>query len=300
MSYKRIHTLPAALAALMVLTALPGCFTGIEGTAVIKDKSKDRTSLRLSAEKQLVADVKPDAPSAWLPGKELIFTDGNASLAFTPSSEAGRLVHGDTLRFAGFTGMARLAGDSVTDFRFRTPRGSEITHRIEAPVSAVMQGGQIPVPFTVEVSMVRKANALLSGRTLWNLRPDSRGRRYQKVTVREVTAGTSTYPLTVVLLGGDSVQMVAEGRGLTSRTFDRLFSLTNPRDAHRDVSDEHWELICSGKVAEGMTLEECRLALGAPAAVERMAAANALIEHWTYENGIYLYFTDGILTRFRQ
>ena len=49
-----------------------------------------------------------------------------------------------------------------------------------------------------------------------------------------------------------------------------------------------------------MTMEECRLALGSPREVERDATYGALIERWIYENGIYLLFSDGILTRFRR
>ncbi len=49
-----------------------------------------------------------------------------------------------------------------------------------------------------------------------------------------------------------------------------------------------------------MTLDECRLALGAPAKVRRRTDHSTLYEVWSYENGIYLMFHDGVLKEYRR
>ena len=48
-----------------------------------------------------------------------------------------------------------------------------------------------------------------------------------------------------------------------------------------------------------MTRDQCRMAIGSPAEVKRRTDNNYLIEIWTYENGHYLMFKDGILSAYR-
>ncbi|MDE6513468.1 MAG: hypothetical protein K2L05_04720, partial [Muribaculaceae bacterium] len=93
---------------------------------------------------------------------------------------------------------------------------------------------------------------------------------------------------------------VTNSRNATARTFANQFSLTNPRKNYPQISDTNWNLISQGRVALDMTREECRLALGAPSQVDREALPNGIFERWIYEDGVYLFFTDGLLTRFRQ
>lgn len=56
----------------------------------------------------------------------------------------------------------------------------------------------------------------------------------------------------------------------------------------------------NNRVRYGMTLDECRLALGAPAKVRRRTDHSTLYEVWSYENGIYLMFHDGVLKEYRR
>lgn len=49
-----------------------------------------------------------------------------------------------------------------------------------------------------------------------------------------------------------------------------------------------------------MTRDEARLALGAPANIDRRPGYSFMREIWTYENGIFLIFEDGLLKSFRQ
>ena len=58
-------------------------------------------------------------------------------------------------------------------------------------------------------------------------------------------------------------------------------------------------MIVNSKVAAGMTRDECRLALGAPNSFRTIPVYNAVVEQWNYDDGMYLIFEDGILTRYR-
>ncbi len=66
------------------------------------------------------------------------------------------------------------------------------------------------------------------------------------------------------------------------------------------ITDANWDRIIHGRVALEMTRDECRLALGSPSHIDRYQGTSAYGERWTYENGVYLIFFDGILSSFRQ
>ena len=163
----------------------------------------------------------------------------------------------------------------------------------------VLSQPSVSLPFTVDVELVDSARALLRNRRVWTLRPDSRGRKFQAVEITDVLPGNADYPFPVVA-GGDSLLMVTNSRSASARTFANMFSLSDPRKLYPQITDAVWDLISQGKVAIDMTREECRLALGAPAQLERDALPTALYERWIYEDGVYLFFTDGLLSRFRQ
>ncbi|MDE5920617.1 MAG: hypothetical protein K2G82_03250, partial [Paramuribaculum sp.] len=66
-----------------------------------------------------------------------------------------------------------------------------------------------------------------------------------------------------------------------------------------DTPDAVWNNIINSRVATDMTRDQCRLAIGSPAEVKRRTDNNYLIEIWTYENGHYLIFKDGMLNSYR-
>lgn len=292
------HTIPAVAAALLALTALPGCFTGIEKTPVIKDSGSSSGKVTITPEQQLMGKIHVQPPRDWRAGKPFIVAEGRLSYAYAPASVAGGLHSGDTIRLSGIAGSVRLSGDSITELTFTTPNGATVSTKVESPLSAVMASATLPVPFAIDADMVADVRALLTGREVWTLRKAPNGRKYERMTIEDVIPGNADYPLKVIA-GGDSLFMVVSSRSSSARTFDNLFSLSNPRRRYPQISDKNWDLICRGKIAVDMTREECRLALGAPAEVDRDAAYNGIIERWTYENGVYLVFTDGLLTRFR-
>ena len=48
-----------------------------------------------------------------------------------------------------------------------------------------------------------------------------------------------------------------------------------------------------------MPRDECRLSLGAPKDVDYGRSYSSAYEQWTYSNGAYLIFEDGLLKRYR-
>lgn len=300
MNCKSNRFFPAVAAALMALTALPGCFTGVERTPVIKDTTSGNTLKNISSpEEILMENVLPQSPAQWRVGKRFILTPGRLDYAYSPAAVVNILNPGDTLRFAAFRSATRLAGDSITELVLTTSNGSEIVSRIEAPISQVMAMAKVNVPFTVDIDLVEAAGEALRGKKVWSLKPDRDGNKFRSTVITEVLAGDADYPF-IVVAGNDSVKMVTNSRNASARTFAKLFTLTDPRKNHPQISDENWKLISQGRVALDMTREECRLALGAPSQVDREALPNGIFERWIYENGVYLVFTDGLLTLFRQ
>lgn len=305
---------PAAVAALMALATLPGCFTGVERTAVIKDTTH-RSRRAPEPEQTLLDPAAPLPAGKWLPGKAFMADGGRLDPAYSPAAAAATVGRGDTLRYDGMRTAPRLSGDTITEIALITPSGARITHPIlsETPEQRrKLSETIVQLPFAVDLACVDSARTILKGRRLWTLTnaryaPDgtaSAGRKFAAVTITDVTPGTADYPLQVRFTepnGGQSMLlMVTNSKSATARTFNNLFSLTDPRKKHPDISDRVWDLICDGKVELDMTREQCRLALGSPSAVDRRATYSAIVEQWTYENGVYLIFTDGILTDFRR
>lgn len=78
-----------------------------------------------------------------------------------------------------------------------------------------------------------------------------------------------------------------------------MFSDTDPHLLYPQISDSNWELIKKGKLANGMSKEECSLSLGNPVNIRRVPTYNGLHEYWFYDNGVNLIFVDGVLERYR-
>lgn len=115
---KRNLLIPAA-AALMALTSLPGCFTGIESTPRITQADVDRrNSHSKTPEQMLLSEVRAEPFAAWTHGKKLYVTDSRIAVALTPSSAAAELTEGSVLDYRGMNPSLTVMGDSVADLCF--------------------------------------------------------------------------------------------------------------------------------------------------------------------------------------
>lgn len=318
MTYLHTHTaglrlLTCAIVAMLAALCLQSCFTGIESTPAITRRDVAR---RGAADVALPGDTAAvtygEAPRLWRHGKEFYVTDSRIGALFKVSDTDAPHA-GDTLRFVEFRPAVSVTGAPVTDLILTGRRGSdirELSYRLAMDDATIAGRHRLAIPYTVEMSVVREADAKLTGRTMYILTPvwnDSTGTpvadglRMVPVLITGVTAGTESTPLLIHFTynaGTDGA--VTQARSVYSRADDkalsRIFSAGDPRAAHPEITDEVWALITSGRVRPGMTRAECRLALDAPDDIERGYGYSSVHERWSYASGLYLIFTDDILT----
>lgn len=328
MKLRRI-VIAAGLCVLLV-PAVAGCFTGVESTPRIGlgDVRKQQAAV-VTDEQRFLAGLAPTRPSQWHPGHRLRVDDAKIGLALTSASGPADSLPGRDLVFDAFAPAVSLTGTDATELRFHAdlPDGrTEYFYRIPVEISALDTLEAIQVPFTVDLGLVTRVDSLMRGRKLFIRTPmwystDGEhsavtGLRHVPVTVDSVVAGDSNYPLAVIftldnadlarLLQPDGapctrmVYMTVGSSRAATRNFELLFSFRDPREVYPGIKDDIWALIVRSRVKDGMTREECRLALGAPTTIRRIPTYGGMRENWQYSDGVYLYFDDGYLTRYRQ
>lgn len=297
----------------MCVLPLTACFTGVESTPKITDKEVKRQLTETTLEDTYIDDIPVFGQSTdYYPGKELFVTDPKIKLILGASADKANIVAGDTLLFSHFSDAATIDGQNVTDIVLTDKNGKEFFYRTSINPDAINKGHAIDIPFTIDIDLVNAVGKKLCGQTYYivtRARYDLSdnlfyGRRFVPVTIRSVDPGNSVYPIRLTLSENDGkhfrLYMSAQSSGYMPRKFATLFSLSDPRLSYPTILPQTWENITNGKVAVGMTRDECRLALGAADNIDRQPTYSILREVWTYKNGIYLIFADGILESYRQ
>ncbi len=292
----------------LILILCISCGTGIDSTGYVSGKDVQREVGVAPPEQTYLADIAPEPLSRWQEGKRLYVTDDRLKLMLGNTAPASSLV-GQYIIYKGSEEVTTPTGERVVELQLQAPDGAMMRYRCRHGYQELERLGRVDIPFTVEQSMVDAVGARMLGNTYYIVTPDqytaggtyARRRKYVPVTVTDVHPGTDVYPVAVTFAeaaGEPSMVYMNVGSAssaVTSRTFASLFSLTDPRKRYPRISDEAWANIVANRVAEGMTTEECRLALGQPATVDRYSTGAFLIETWTYDGGSYLRFEDGIL-----
>ncbi len=313
----------------MVVTSLQSCFTGVESTPRISlNDVKKQQAATVTDEQRFLAGLAPTPPSQWRPGYRLRVDDAKIGLALTSASGSSDSLPGRDLVFDSFSPAVSLTGTDAVEIAFHAdlPEGrTEYFYRVPVEMAALDTLDALQVPFTVDMELVARVDSLMRGRRLfirtpiWYRADGSHeavsGLRHVPVVIDSVVAGDSNYPLGVIFtladeaharwLGTDGkkctrmVYMTVGKSRAATRNFDLLFSFRDPREIYPGIKDDIWDLIVRSRVKEGMTREECRLALGAPTTLRRIPTYGGMRENWQYSDGVYLYFDDGYLTRFR-
>lgn len=305
--------------AAVILTMALACsacgsyFADIQSTPRITSGDVKRSGVRITDEQQFASGIVPEAPRSWQPGKQWRVSDNRISLVFgLPEPQP---LAGTTITLKSLKPVSSVTGTDVMELVFNDPAGRLYTYTTDVAVADWAQRVSLPVPFAVELDPVAHADSLMRGNTyyitnsLWYDRAGKaiEGRRHIAVRVDSVAAGTDNLPLRVYFTPSDksapasSVYMTFGEGPAAVRNFDRMFSFTDPRRRYPNISDENWNRITRSQIAQGMTRDEARLALGTPVQVERGATRGGLqMENWSYGNGVYLLFEDGILTKFRK
>lgn len=310
-----IKYLKLIISAALMAALLNSCFTGIESTPRISsgDVRKRDAAVR-TPEQQFLSDIRPASPGSWQNGKRFYVTDDKISIIFQPGDLNSDSLSGHNIIFQGFEEVPSVTGGGATILIFSQEEKSDLLHyRVNAPLSELQDRERLEVPFTVERSVVEKVDSTMRSNTFyistpkWFIAEDDKpyvGKRHIPVTVTHVEPGTYIYPLRIYFRPeGSSMEYwipmtVGDDRAAT-RNFHTVFNFDNPRKHYTQITDETWELITNSRVIIGMTRDECRLALGAPNSYRTIPVYNATVEQWNFDEGIYLIFEDGILTRYR-
>lgn len=299
--------LPAAALPLLLLPCA-GCFTGVEGTKRINISREDRKLLVKTAEDTFLNIIGKSLLKEWQPGKIFVVSDSRLPLLFdNPPTNDTAVTVGCQLRYAGLATRPRPDGSHEGIILFSD---GETIYRLPSGKSPDNMANEITgndLPMLIDADAVSRADRIMTGKTLWirtSLWYDQEGNRFHglkfvPLTVVRIEPGTMVFPLRVMLTdakGNLSVQYMNMGDGNhESRSFAKLFSLTDPRKNYPGISDEHWRLIQEGKVEPGMTKEECRLSIGSPTNVDSGHDYSSTIDIWQYDNGLFLRFRDGLL-----
>ncbi|MDE7408242.1 MAG: hypothetical protein K2M76_07460, partial [Muribaculaceae bacterium] len=296
----------------VLMAPLAGCFTGVESTPRITLRDVKREKVIVTPEMSFLTEVVPEKFADWKPGKSFYVTDDKITLALNPIYGFTGRLGGVNVKYVGSREVPSLTGKDVAELVFKTPDGTEVAYRTNSSMEELMSRDKVEVPFTIEESVVDATRNLLAGKRLWILTPAwydmndelITGKKFVSVTVTDVLPGNVAYPVKVTFADENGKQyriFLSVGSDThASRPFASLFSFENPRKKYPNITNEVWENIKSGRVKAGMTRDECRLALGSPADVDRAADYSNVMERWSYENGVYLIFQDGILVRFRR
>lgn len=301
----KVKSIQKYLTIFLLSLTVTGCFTGIESTPRITARDVKRQRATETPEMTYTASISGDRVALWSPGKQFLVNPGKISFALSPIDKADMLQPGDTLTFAGRRAVTSMTGNDDTLFMLLTQQGDTLNYRFTEQPAVVDTLSSLEIPFLIEASIIDKADSLMSGNDYYITTPvwfndndeNIAGRKLVKVHVTEVTRGNGTYPLAIHFTdsnGNKSKVFMSLGTSArATRNFDKLFSLTDPRQRYKDIKDDVWECITRSSVKTDMTREECRLALGNPREVIR----GHYLERWSYDNGMNLIFDDGYLQR---
>jgi len=271
-------------------------------------------------EELLAARLVSDPLGKWGVGKEFIVADNKAAVvlelpAGVSSDPETASLAGKILTYSGVIVRPTPGGDRVAVLEFTGEGGVYRFDTSRLPEVARRSFDGLDVPMLIDLDFVARADSLLRGRTLWTrsrLWYDAdgnyiEGRKFVPVTITGVSPGSMLFPLSVGFVDGNgrhgSMFMNVKGSsglGAESRTLPDLFSMTDPKLRYPSVTPEVWQYICDGKVALGMTKDECKLALGNPANVDAGHNWSSVIDVWGYKDGTFLQFQDGLLVNFRR
>ena len=298
---------------IIICVAMASCFTGVDSTPRITSSDVEAAGAVTTAEMKFLSTVVDRAPSTWTEGKQWLVSDNKISLIFAQPAVGADSLAGQKLTLTGRREVTDVTGRQTVELLFRADNGAELCYPTGIDAENYAERRSLEIPFTVNLEAVSLADSLLRGRKCFITTPlwyDATGRSFQglrhvEVTIDSVTPGTANLPLHVAFslpqVPGEHYVWLTYGTSrAATRNFDRLFTFTNPRTNYPQITDQRWAMIVHSQLEVGMTRDECRLALGAPTAINRGATRSAQLEGWSYDDGIYLIFEDGILTRYRK
>lgn len=305
----RLNTfkLPALIG---VAFCMQSCFTGVEGTNKITLSKKDITITAPSAEDLYLTDIAFPFLKDWQKGKAFLVADDKFRFV-AEGAGIEKLHKGDTLTYLSReTRYSAGGGESATIiFSFN---GNSLYYPVERKASVADSTlTSLQIPMLIDLDLVDSVRKKLVGKHLWTrsaLWYDEnldylKGSKFVEVTVEDVTPGNAFFPLLIRFSDREGKQgyflMNTGNSGNESRSFSKLFSLTDPRKIYNHVSEENWKAIQNEELRIGMTKEECRLSKGNPSETDSGHSYSATMEIWMYQDGSLLRFVDGLLISYQ-
>ena len=301
------------LIALLVMS----CGTGIEMSSRVTDKEVKRVIEQVdNHQPSMTLDTYQDSLPVWQPGKRFWVADNQVRLLFAHTGDYDIdtvSMAGHVLKYVGYDTGGLYDNRQTVNIMFKDAiDGKTYVYRTGKTIESF--GHTFSIPMLIDMDMVDHIAAQVVGKDYFIRTPiwyDRRteqmmdGRHFIKVHVDSVLPGNAVMPLRLMFTTVDTreqamVWMSDNSSTMHGRDFDALFVDRNPREFYPTVTDANWERITRGQVIEGMTKEECRLALGAPRRISERPDQGGMREYWYYDGGSYLFFVDGLLNQFRR
>lgn len=298
-------------AALTVIAT--SCFTGIESTPKISSNEveKQKAETVTTPEMELALRLAQQPITQWTTGREYVVTDNRIKLIFSSTPAEFIPLKGDTIRYVGYKQQTSIAATEnvVLQFLKKNNDNDTLHYRIERTLDELAQRQSVTVPFTVDLTLISDARKVLLDKELYILTSawfdtDGQriaGRKFVPVKVTDVKPASEEFPIGIVFCDSLRTAMLPVSAGLTEnkRSFAAIFSFTDPKLKYPAITPENWYAIQNGLLRIDMTRDECRMSLGAPKDVDYGRSYSSTYERWTYTNGAYLIFEDGLLKRYR-
>ncbi|MDE6478816.1 MAG: hypothetical protein K2L45_00990 [Muribaculaceae bacterium] len=269
-----------------------------------------------SAEQKFAESLQGTPLASWERGKRFLAMSDRTLYIFEPTGmnadPNGANLMGKILTYEGLDSQLMpdlkdecviLFSDGTTTYRYRTKKST---------TEAKKDIDSSRLPLLSDLDLVERWKEKLNGTTLWtksNLWYDKNGLRlpglkFAKVKITDVLPTTGDFPMNVKITGSDGedayLYMNYTSDKHDSRNFAAEFYLADPKKKYPHITDENWALIQKGTVGLGMTKEECKLAIGNPDEVRSGHDRSQTMDMWQYNDGTFLMFQDGLLTRYRQ
>lgn len=298
----------------LFMLSLASCSTGIESTKTIRMNKEDLRQMAKTDEQIFASQIAGEMLKDWKPGKRFMAMSDRTLYIFDPSSSINSdldSLEGTILQYSGVETRINpdlkdecviLFSDGKSDYRYSTGKSLN---------DAMSEIDSSKLPLISDMDLIDRWKEKLTGKKLWtksnlwydadNHRKD--GLKFAEVEVMDVIPSTGDFPINVKVTRDEEVSYIHmnyTSDKADSRNFAAVFFLSDPKLKYPNIEESNWRLIQSGKVGPGMTKDECRLALGNPDEVQSGHSTSQTLDIWQYGNGTYLFFSDGLLTNFRQ
>lgn len=291
------------------------CFTGVESTPKITAKELKKQNITDSKEKHELDGVHPQPPSDWRVGKRFYIADNRAMRGAWRIENNNFLdsIAGKTAVLENIDTIPSLTSRYEVQLKLVIPEDdTEMYFRTGLTFAQWQEQESYELPHIIDMDLVEQVKNKILGKNYFIIPSrrygydlqDTIGTRYQPVRILDVVPMSESTPLRVIFNDDEghisSLLMTIGDLTTSRRNFETLFAISNPRQKYKHIADDVWDLIRHSKVRNGMTPEECRLALGSPDNYNRIPTTAGMIERWSYTNGVYLIFEEGVLSNFRQ